>query len=403
MNAYKYKALSRDGEKVSGVVKAYDEFEAVARIKQECSVVLKVEQVTESKRERIDLNEPLWVSDKVLSMTASQFAILLRAGLPTARTVEVIAEQTTDRLMKRILRAVAEDVTAGYPLSQSLESRGKKIPLTFIETVRAGEESGTLEQCFEKLAAYYEKSHKLRSKVRGAMMYPIFLSVLAVAVIAVVVTVTVPVMSDLIVGGGGQLPLPTRILLGISGFFTKWWWLVLIVILALALGLRFYGKTESGRLRLSRLTLKLPILGKINVLNAASQFANTMTTLLSAGLPLTRAFTITGRVLDNYAVGLGVGRCTVGVEEGRPMGEVLRQVRELPPLLVEMAAVGEESGALEGTLTTIGAYYDSEVEQSTARALSMLEPIITVILGIIIAFIMISLYLPMFTMYNYIR
>lgn len=402
MNAYKYKALSRDGKKVSGVVKAYDEFEAVARIKQDCSVVLKIDQVAETKRERIDLNEPLWVSDKVLSMTASQFAILLRAGLPTSRTVEVIAEQTTDRLMKRILRAVAEDVSAGYSLSQSLESRGKKIPVTFIETVRAGEESGTLEQSFDKLAVYYEKSHKLRSKVRGAMMYPLFLSVLAVAVIAVVVTVTVPVMSGLILGGGGELPLPTRILLGLSGFFSQWWWLVILAVLALVVGLRLYGKTEQGRLKFAQLALKLPVLGKINVMNAASQFANTMTTLLTAGLPLTRALTITGKVLDNYAVGLAVGSCTLGVEEGRRLGEVLKSVPALPPLLVEMSAVGEESGALEGTLTTIGAYYDSEVEQATSKALSMMEPIITVILGVVIGFIVIALYLPMFTMYNFI-
>ena len=170
MTAYKYKALSRDGSKVSGVVEAYDEFEAVTKIKEECSVVLKIDTVAEKRRERIDLNEPLWVSDKVLSLTASQFAILLKAGMPAARTAEIIAQQTTDRLMKRILTAVAKDVAAGYSLSQSLETRGKKIPLTFIETVRVGEESGTLEESFTKLVGYYEKSHKIRSKGMGAMM-----------------------------------------------------------------------------------------------------------------------------------------------------------------------------------------------------------------------------------------
>ena len=225
---------------------------------------------------------------------------------------------------------------------------------------------------------------------------------LAVAVIAVVVTVTVPVMSGLILGGGGELPLPTRILLGLSGFFSQWWWLVILAVLALVVGLRLYGKTELGRLKFAQLALKLPVLGKINVMNAASQFANTMTTLLTSGLPLTRALTITGKVLDNYAVGLAVGSCTLGVEEGRRLGEVLKSVPALPPLLVEMSAVGEESGALEGTLTTIGAYYDSEVEQATSKALSMMEPIITVILGVVIGFIVIALYLPMFTMYNFI-
>lgn len=381
-------------------MEAYDEFEAVARIKESCLVVLKVEPVPERKRERIDLNEPLWVSDKVLSLTASQFAILLRAGMPMSRTVEVIAQQITDRLMKRILTETAKDVSAGYSLSHSLETRGKKIPLTFIETVRAGEESGTLEQSFEKLTAYYEKSHKIRSKVRGAMMYPIFLAILAVVVIAVVITVTVPVMADIIEGGGGELPLPTRMLLGMSAFFSKWWWLVLGLIAALVIGLKLYGRTEKGRTRFARIALRIPILGKINRMNAASQFANTMSTLLTAGLPITRALAITGKVMDNYAVGLSVSNCALGIEEGKRLGDVLRGNPMLPPLLTEMTAVGEESGSLEDTLDTIGAYFDSEVQQASAKALSMLEPIITVVLGLVIGFIVLALYLPMFTMYN---
>ena len=384
---------------MNGVVEAYDEFEAVAKIKADCTIVLKVEAVPEKRRERIDLNEPLWVSEKVLTMVASQFAILLRAGLPTVRTVEVLAEQTTDRLMKKILRQVAGDVAAGFSLSQSLDTRGKKIPTAFIETVRAGEESGTLEQSFDKLAKYYDKSHKMKSKVRGAMMYPIFLLVLAVVVIAVVIVVTVPVISGIISDNGGEMPLPTRILLGTSDFFAHWWGLVAAVIIGIVVACRVYGKTENGRKQFALLAMHIPILGKINVMKAASQFANTMSTLLTAGLPMTRALTITGKVLDNYAVGLAVGACTTGIEEGKRLGEVLKTNRYLPPLLVEMTAVGEESGALEDTLDTIGAYYDSETEQSSSKALSMLEPAITIIMGLVIGFIVIAIYTGMFSMY----
>ncbi len=400
MTVYKYKALSHDGGKVSGVVEAYNEFEAVAQIKAECSVVLKIAPVAEKRRERVDLNEPLWVSDKVLSLTASQFAILLRSGIPAARTVKIIAQQTSDRLMKRILNQTARDVAAGYSLSQSLESRGKKIPLTFIETVRAGEESGTLEQSFEKLAGYYKKSHAVRSKVRGAMMYPAFLSVLAVLVIIIVVKITVPTVAGLILSAGGELPLPTRILLGLYGFFERGWAPFLGVLTAAVFTFLLYRRSENGRLSCARLGTKLPVLGKIALLKSASQFASTMATLLSAGLPITRAAAVTGKVMDNYAVGLTVSGCTVGLEEGRRLGDVLKDNPYLPPLLTEMAAVGEESGALEDTLTTIGAYYDAEVEQASARALSMLEPTVTVVMGVVIGFIVIALYMPMFTMYG---
>lgn len=401
MQAFKYKAFSRDGAKVSGVVDAFDEFEAVAKIKTDCSIVLKIEPV-KVKRERIDLNEPLWVSEKVLSLTSSQFAILLKAGLPTARTVEVIADQTTDRLMKKILRQVAADVTAGYSLAQSFETRGKKIPAAFIETIRAGEESGTLETSFDKLAKYYDKSYKIKARVRGAMMYPAFLCALAVVVVGVLITFTIPVFTDIIISGGGDLPLPTALLMGLSGFLGRWWGLILAAILAVAVLCRVYGKTESGRRQFARLSLKLPILGKINVMKAASQFANTMSTLLTAGLPITRALSITGRVMDNYAVGLTVGEATVGIEEGKRLGEVLGGNSYLPSLLTEMTGVGEESGALEDTLNTIGAYYDDEVEQAAAKALSLLEPFITVFIGLVIGFVVIALYLPMFTMYDFI-
>ena len=400
MNTYRYKAQSASGEVVRGVLKAYDEFEAVAAIKQENPIVLDIQEVPETKRDRININEPLWVSAKTLSLTASQFAILLKAGLPISRTVEVIANQTTDNLMKRYLKQVAEDVAAGYGLAQSLENRGKKIPLTFIETVRAGEDSGTLEESFEKLAKYYEKSNKIKSKVKGAMTYPAILVVLAIVVIIIVVNVCVPVVAGFITDTGGELPLPTRILLGAYGFFQKWWALVIGVIAALIVGFILYKKSEKGRLNVAKLNLRLPVLGKINILNAASEFAGTMTTLLSAGLPTTKAVTITGRVMSNYAMGSGVSKCAYGLEEGKRLGDVLKSVDRLPELLTEMTGVGEESGSLEETLATIGEYYDAEVEQASAKALSMLEPILTIVLGVVIGFIVIAMYLPMFTMYN---
>ena len=400
MNAYKYKAVSKDGETVTGVIEAYDEFEAVASIKETCTLVLKIDQVKTHKRERIDLNEPMWVSDKALALVSAQFAILLRSGLPAARTVEVVAQQTTDKLLKRILTQVAEDVSAGYPLSQSLENRGKKIPLTFIETVRAGEESGTLETSFDRLKVYYEKSDKIRAKVKAAMAYPIFLLILAFVVITLVVNITLPTIGGVILDSGGELPLPTRMLLGGYEFTKSYWWAILTVILLIAGAIILYKRTDKGRYNLAHLSTKLPILGKIAILKGSSQFANTLSTLLAAGLPLSKAIAITARILDNYAIGSTVGKCTLGLEEGKSLGTVLWGNPYLSPLLIEMAAVGEESGALEDTLGTIGLYFDAETERASAKALSMMEPIMTVILGGIIGFIVVALYMPMFTMYN---
>lgn len=385
---------------MSATIEANDEFEAASRIKLEYPIILKLTQIQSNNKRHIDLNEPMWVSDKVLSMTASQFAILLRAGMSAARTVEVIADQTADRLMKRILKSAAQDVMAGQTLASSLEKHGKKIPAAFIETVRAGEESGTLEKSFERLGVYYEKAHKMKSKVRGAMMYPAFLAVLAVIVVAVVITVTVPVMSGIITSSGGEIPVPTRILLAISDFLTNRWWVLLVAVAAIAAILISMSFNDKGKKILAVAALKMPVIGRINVMKSAAQFANTVSTLLSAGLPITQCLAITGRVIDNFAVGKIVSGYVAGIETGKSLGSVMKNDPYLPPLLVEMTAVGEESGALEQTLENIGEYFDSETEQASAKALSMLEPAITVGMGIVIGFVVISLYLPMFTMYG---
>ncbi|HPX71102.1 MAG TPA: type II secretion system F family protein, partial [Bacillota bacterium] len=367
MKAYKYKALSHSGKKLSGVVEAYDEFEAVSKIKESCNVILDIVEVKGGKKERINLNDPLWVSEKVLALVASQFAILLKSGLPTARTVEIIAQQTNDNLMKRILLQVKEDVLAGYSLAQSLDSRGKKIPQAFIETVRAGEVSGTLENSFSKLADYYENSYKLRGKVKGAMRYPIMLIVLSIIVVIVVVNVAVPTISNMISSTGGSMPWPTQFLLDVYNFFKKYGFGIIIGLAVLGIIYAVWGKTEEGKVKRGELALKLPVLGQINTLNAASEFAGNMMTLLSSGLPVTKALSITGKVMSNYVVGKSVAGTVFDIEEGKRLGDVLRDNPYLPPLLTEMTAVGEESGSLEETLRIIGAYFDSEVEEKTTK------------------------------------
>lgn len=401
MIAYKYKAISQNGGKVDGVVNAYDEFEAAAEIKKSCSIILSIEEVEDKKRHAINLNEPTSISEKVLSLVSSQFAILIKAGIPTARAVSQIAAQTTDKYMKEILEKVADDVNAGYGLAQSFETRSTKLPATFIETVRAGEMSGTLDKSFNKLYEYYDRSSKLRAKVKSALTYPIILIILTIAVVIVVVKVAVPTIGQVIIEGGGEIPVPTQILLNIYDFFENYGLVVLALFALLIIVGILYKKTHEGRVLFSRIALKIPVLGNINIMNSASQFANTMSTLLSSGLILNNALAITSRVIDNYIIGSGVEQCSAGIEEGKRLGEVLTErVPEMPGLLVEMAAAGDNSGKLEETLDTIGRYYDSETEQATQKAIAMLEPSLTVFLGVVIGFIVIALYLPMFTMYN---
>lgn len=400
MTTYKYKARTADGASISGIVEAYSEFDAVDQIKRTCPIVEKISEVKTSDKQHFDINEPLWVADKTLSVTASQFSILLRAGIPMGRTVQLIAEQSSDKLMKRILTQCSQDVDAGYSLAHSLQKNGKKIPVAFIETVRAGEESGTLEICFDRLTAYYEKAHNVKKKVRSALTYPIFLVLLAVVVIGIVMCTLVPTMLDLFSNMGQALPLPTRILMGASDFFVGYWPYLLVGLVVIIIAYKLYAKTPGGEMKLAKLKLKIPVIGKIGIMNSASQFSNTLSTLLTAGLPMARVLSITSKVLDNKAVGESIEKLVVDIESGKSLGEVIKSNEYLPDMCKEMTSVGEESGSLEETMGTIGAYYDEEAMEASQKALQMLEPMMTVGLGLFIGFIVISIYFPMFQMYG---
>lgn len=398
MTTYKYRAKAEDGSTVNGVIEAYDEYEAIDQIRQTYPVVEKIAPVRKDRKFNINLNEPLWVSDKTLALTSNQFFIMLKAGLPMSRVIELIAGQTADKLMKRILLACAADVSAGYSLANSLEKNGKKIPAVFIETVRAGEESGTLETSFKSLENYYSRANKTKKKVKSALTYPIIVLILAVVVIAVVMVVLVPRMTETLQSFGTELPLVTRILIAISKFFSSSWYYLLIAIAVIGIALFSYGKTEKGKLVYSKIRMKLPVLGKIAKYNAAAQTANTLATLLAAGLPVTKALDIVSRVLDQRCVGEELNKAVVKLENGMSLGEALSDSKYLPPMLLEMISVGEASGSLEDTLQTIGLYYSEEATAASDAALALLEPTITIVLGVVVGFIVIGIYIPMFSM-----
>lgn len=401
MPMFRYKALSPDGARVSGVVNAYDRYQAVNQIKEDGSVVLSVERVVSLPNYGLDLLGGQRIGDKQLSLVCSQFAIILRTGLPVVRAVELIYEQTGERRLKNILKDVAEDVAAGYGLAASFENKGKKLlPTTFIETVRAGEESGTLPESFGKLKIYYSRSAQMKSKATSAIMYPVFLLVLAAAVVAIIMAFAMPTFVSVFESFDMELPGLTKAIIAVSEFFADWWWIVAMLILAAVIGLRLYMNSEKGALRTSKVMLRLPIIGRVGQMKAASQFANTMSTLLNAGIPLIRAVGIVGRVIDNRYIGRRLGSIVPFLEEGRGLGEQLRSAELFPAMLCEMTAVGENTGALESTLDTVGVYYDMETETASNRALSLLQPTITLLMGIFIGVLVLGLYLPMFNMYT---
>lgn len=400
MNTYRYRAISRQGAKVHGVVEAYNELDAVTRIKEHCDIVTDIRQVQEKQGVLTKEIGPKKPKDKELSLMCSQFAVLLQSGLNVRRVVEVVARQTGNKKMKKTLNKVATDVGAGGSLAGAMENQGDYFPVILIETVRAGENSGSLEYSFQQLTTYYENRYKTRAKVSSALTYPIFVLLVAVVVMIVMMAKVIPSFLGIFDELGADLPLCTVLLINMSNFFKRYWLLFLGVIAVAILVYYLYRKTEQGDLRMSRLELRMPVLGNISLMNGASQFANTMATLLGAGLGMGSALDITARVLDNRYLSKCTNRFIMGVESGRSLGDCMVEANCYPALLAEMTAVGEETGSLEETLLKIGRYFDGEVATATAKAIGMLEPTLLVFTALIAGFIVISLYLPMFSMYG---
>ena len=382
-------------------MEGFDELDAVDHIKQTCSIVLKLKEIDPDKPGLLNMEiGGSKLNSKAFTVMCSQFSIILRAGIPIARTVHLIADKTTDKPLKKMLMKIAKDVEAGRSLAASFaEHGGKLLPTTFIETIRAGEESGNLDRSFDTMYRHYDKQTKMRGKVRGALSYPIFVLIIAVAVVVVLMVKVVPTFTSIFESYGSELPAITRLLIGISNFFRKYtiWMAAFFALLFIVY--KLYGNTEKGRLNLARIQLRLPVLGNIAQLNAASQFANTMTTMLASGLSMTKAISITAGVLDNYYVGNEIGRLTGRLEEGHALGASMRDSGCMPDILVDMVAVGEETGEMEKTLDTIALYYDAELDMAIAAALAKLEPTVLIFLAVVAGFIVIAIYMSIFQMY----
>lgn len=400
MPTYRYEGAYANGERINGVVEATSQNAAVAQIRQTCDIVLSMKEVpkigTKSPIERFNKFNP-----KSLSLTCKQFAIILKAGLPLVQTVNLVADQCPDKALKRLLQQVSEDVSNGWSMSHSIEQRGGgKLPITFQETVRAGEESGDLVASFDRLSDYFERMSKTRDSVTGALAYPAFMLVVAVIVIGIIMVYAVPTFTSMLGGMGVELPWVTKALIAISEFFQKYILVVVGIIALIILALRVYASTASGGLVMARFQLGLPILGEIVRMSAASQFAHTMTTLLAAGMPILQAIEVSGRTVNNKYIAAEVMDTLPGVESGRSLGECMANSKELPPMLVQMTAVGEATGSMESTLQVLAEYYDNETDVRSKRALELLNPAIIVVMAGFVVLVLMAVYLPMFSMYS---
>ena len=405
MNSYKYTAQGVGGIEVTGLIEAIDEVEATAKLRQQYEVVLSISEIKSINDMlpsfmTVDLGGNK-LNKRAFTMMCSQFATILKAGIPIARAVRLIGNKTDDKFLKKLLVKVGDDVESGRTLSSAFEDHGGGLlPPTFCETLRAGEQSGNLVGSFDSIHKHFDKQTKMNAKVRGALTYPAFVFVIAIIVVIVLMVKVVPTFTSMFDENGGQLPLMTRMLIGMSEFVRDTFVYFIIIAVIFAIAFILYRRTHDGAMNLAKLQLKLPVFGNIAELNAASLFSNTMATMIQAGLPVTKAVYITSNVMTNALFADKTAEMVAKIEEGRTVVEAMREAECFPDILTDMVGVGEETGEMQATMDTVAEYYDNELQQAVSQAIAMLEPAVLVFLALFAGFIVIAIYMAMFEMYN---
>ena len=404
MVTYKYTAKDRSGHPVKGIIEAFDEMDATVKIRNQYDTVTSLKQTHGLDGLSRFLNFEIGgdrLNPKAFTLMCNQFSTILAAGIPIARAVHLVADKSTDKMIKRILVAVADDVEAGHTMSSSFEEHGgDKLPPTFVETIRVGEEAGDVANAFDSIYRHFDKQTKMNDKVRGAMMYPIFVMCIAVVVVIVLMVKVVPAFTAIFEDLGGEMPFLTRLLIGISNFIRGTFVYFLIIAAVLFVAFMIFKTTETGKMALSRLQLQLPVLGNIAELNAASLYANTMATMIASGLSMTKSVAITSSVMPNYLYQTRIASMVDRIDEGRTVVDSMRDTEIMPEILTDMVGVGEETGELKTTLDTVALYYDNELELAVTRAVAMLEPALLCFIAVVAGFIVIAIYMSMFEMYS---
>jgi type IV pilus assembly protein PilC len=338
------------------------------------------------------------VPPQLVAIFTRQFSVMIDAGLPLVQCLEILAGQQENKTFKRALIQIRQDVESGSNLADSMRKHPKIFNDLFTNMVAAGEAGGILDTILQRLAQYIEKSVKLNSQVKSAMIYPVAVISIACIVVAVILWKVIPVFAALFKGLGAELPMPTQIVIWLSNFIADYWWLIGIVIVGTIYSLRRYHETYKGKRVLDGIILKMPILGLLMRKIAVARFCRTLSTLTASGVPILDGLQITARTAGNAIIEDAIMATRKSVEEGKTISEPLADTDVFPSMVVQMIAVGEQTGALDTMLSKIADFYEDEVDTAVAGLMKLLEPVLIAFLGVAIGGIVIAMYMPMFTL-----
>jgi type IV pilus assembly protein PilC len=391
--------VDKSGKEKKGNINAQTKEEAVIRLKSDGFTVISVEKANALTKE-LDLSIGGSIKPRDLSVFCRQFISMVNAGVTILDTLDMLAEQTENKTMAKAIRGVHAEIQKGETLSEGLAKYPKVFPDIMISMVAAGEASGKIDVAFERMAAHFEKSAKLKGLIKKTAMYPIIVAIVALGVVVVMLVKVIPSYQDMFDQMGGQLPAITLAVVAMSNFIMNDWFWIIVAVVAVVVGIKLYKKTISGQILFGNLARKVPIFGKLTIKTAASNYARTLSTLIYSGLPMIEALAITANTMSNYIYKQALLKAKEEVAKGVPLSEPILASGLFPPMVGHMTRIGEETGDLEGMLNRLADYYDEEVEMATQTVMAALEPMVILLLAAIVGVLVAAIMSPMLAMYQ---
>ena len=397
MPVFLWEGQTRKGEKKKGEIEAANEAALRGILRRQGLTSITVKQKPKDLSEYLPFLKQK-VKEKEVVIFARIFATMINAGLPLIQCLDLLAQQEQNKTFAQIITAIKEDIEGGSTLSDALRKYPNIFDNLFVNLVAAGESGGILDVVLQRLSSYMEKAMKLKSKVKGAMTYPASVLVISIAVVALLLVKVIPTFQKMFEGFGGELPGPTQFLITLSAYAQKYF-LVAIIALAVAVyAFRRYYKTEKGTLLIDDLILKSPVFGPLLKKVAVARFTRTMSTMMTSGVPILEGLAIVSKTAGNKIVENALIRVRKSISEGKTIAEPLLETGIFPPMVVQMIAVGEATGALDAMLSKIADFYDDEVDAAVDAMTALLEPFMMVFLGGVVGGMIIAMYLPIFKM-----
>ena len=399
MPGFSYVAVDKRGKEKRGSLEAETRERALEQLKAEGLIPVSVREQGALNKE-IDFSIGKKVKPRDLSVFCRQFVSITQAGVPMKEALQMLSEQTENKWLKRAISEVLQNVEKGNTLADSMRSQPDIFPPMLVNMVEAGEQSGSLEMAFSRMAVHFEKEAKLKATIKKATIYPIILVIAAIGVIAVMLLFVIPIFIDMFADLDIEMPAITMFVMNSSKWMTSHWYVLLAIIVGVVAAYKLIYKTTQGRLTIDRIKMKMPLFGKLTVKTACSQFARTMSTLLMSGISTIDALETTSKIVNNIHYTNAMLKAREEVMKGVPLSEPLEASGIFPPMVYHMTGIGEETGNVEEMLEKMADYYDEEVEMTTQSVLAAMEPIIILFMALIIGTLVIAVISPIASMYN---